>query len=488
MNSTLSLFSTLRLAAVGSRSDQLRIGLTAVGATAVTVMLLLAASVMFIAEGDGPYRFDVLNQPGLRPGVIISLLMLGIPMLLFVGQCSRVGAPARDRRLAMIRMAGATPSEAIRIAATETGVASMLGSALGMAVFLTGRQLFSTEHVATIATETRMDDGGILLGSSTEIVRLIPTDASIPTWALLVVAGLIPVLTTGASIVALRNVAISPFGVTRIKPTTPPRVLPAVLFAVGTIGLATWTTVSKVVGLDGDADVVVSGVLGFGLGLVCLVGLIIGAASISSMVGKCMAPRVRNPALLIAARRLISAPYTSSRATTTVLAVSFIGAAVQGVRANFLLGTDSADTFYRDTFDLLNVVLFVAVAITSAGLLVTASEAIVERRRTLATLAASGTPRSTLAKSLLAESLVPLVPSIILASVAGLLAARGLTGTQMSTWDASTETERVVGVPIPWREILTMGSATILACTALTALSLLFLRSSTDITELRASA
>lgn len=79
-----------------------------------------------------------INQGGLHPGVVIALWALAIPLLVFLGQCSRVGAPARDRRLAAMRMAGASPRQAVRVAATESGVAAALGAVVGLAIYFVG--------------------------------------------------------------------------------------------------------------------------------------------------------------------------------------------------------------------------------------------------------------------------------------------------------------------------------------------------------------
>lgn len=60
--------------------------------------------------------------------MIAALLLLLIPVLGFVGQSARLGAVHRDRRLAGLRLAGATPWQVRRIAAAETGLACLAGS------------------------------------------------------------------------------------------------------------------------------------------------------------------------------------------------------------------------------------------------------------------------------------------------------------------------------------------------------------------------
>jgi hypothetical protein len=458
--------------------------LTAVGAAATTLLLLTAAAVVFISAGDGPYRLDVLDQPGLRPGVVIALLLLCVPLVIFMGLCTRVGAPARDRRLAMFRMAGATPTEATRIAALETGLAALLGSLAGIATFLVGRVLFdrTTEGWFTMT----MADGSRLIDRGT--VRVLPTDVDVPLPIIVVVAAVVAVGATLASVVALRQVRVGPFGLTRRVRTKPPTKTAAVLFVTGAVGLV----VPGVVSLGSTASLPVLVVVAFALFSMCVVGLLMGSASLSVGVGRFVAPRTSRPDLLIASRRMIDAPFTASRATTSVLLAVLIGGAVLGTRANFLASQDPADTFYAETFDLLGMVLGVAIVLSAMNLAITTSEAIVERRRTLAALVAAGTPRIVLARAAIMESLVPLVPSVVLASTAGVLAARSFFGTtveRLESFEVDGGNEFItVDVPVPWAQLLLLGGGAIAVSVLATTISLVLLRSSTRPGEIRTAA
>jgi hypothetical protein len=474
----------LRLAAAGGRSDRLRIALTALGSSATTILLLTAASVALISAGDGPYRLGVLDQPGLRPGVIIALLVSCVPLVIFLGLCTRVGAPARDRRLAMIRMAGATPAESTRIAAYETGIAAGLGSLAGTAAFLIGRVVFDRTTVGRFTVT--MADGSTR--TETGATLLLPTDVDVPWWVIVVVAAAVAVGATLASTVALRNVRISPFGLTRRVPTNPPTTTAAVLFAVGAGGLIGLGVVSRVA--TGRLPVLV--VLAFALFSICVAGLLMGSASLSVGVGRFLAPRTSRPDVLIASRRMIDAPFTASRASASVLLAVLIGGAILGTRANFLASQDPADTFYADTFDLLDIVLGVAIVLSAANLLITTSEAIVDRRRTLSALVAGGTPRIVLARAAVLESLVPLVPAVVVASAAGVLASRSTFGTTVerpATFEASGDSQWItVGVPVPWTQLVLLGGSAIASSLMATTISLVFLRASTRPSEMRTAA
>ncbi len=484
MSGSARHLALLRLAAAGGRSDRLRIALTAFGSAATTILLLTAASVAFISAGDGPYRLGVLDQPGLRPGVIIALLLLCVPLMIFMGLCTRVGAPARDRRLAMIRMAGATPAEATRIAAYETGLAASLGSLFGTTAFLGGRLLFDRTTISRFTLT--MADGSTR--TETGATRLLPTDVDVPWPAIVVVAAVVAVAATLASTVALRNVRISPFGLTHKVPTDPPTKTAALLFVIGAGGLIGLGVVSR--GWTGRLPVLV--LLAFTLFSMCVVGLLMGSASLSSGVGRFLAPRTSRPDVLIASRRMIAAPFTASRATASVLLAVLLGAAILGTRANFLASQDPADTFYADTFDLLNIVLGAAIVLSAANLLITTSEAIVDRRRTLSALVAGGTPRTVLARAAIMESLVPLIPAVVVASAAGVLASRSFFGTtveRLNTFEVDGGNEWITAaVPVPWTQLILLGGSAIAVSLLATTISLVFLRASTRPSEIRTAA
>jgi len=159
------------------------------------------------------------------------------------------------------------------------------------------------------------------------------------------------------------------------------------------------------------------------------------------------------------------------------------------------LSTNHSHDFYASTFDLIALALAIAVVIAAAGLLVNAAEGIVSRRRTYAALVAAGTPRPVLARAALAETLLPLIPGVVLAAATGILAARGVFGTRVQHFDTAIVDDRqvnvasrMVDVPVPWTQlaILVGGSLAVMLLT--TAAGLLFLRSATDPNELRTPA
>lgn len=469
------------LAGRGGTTDRVRIALTAVGAALATLALLAAATVIAIDPDDGPYRPEVLAQPGLHVGVVTALLLLCVPVLGFTGQCARVGAPARDRRLAAIRLAGATPREARTVASLESGLAAGLGSVAGAGLYFLARALLA-DPVTGMFTRTQYVDGGA--GMLTETYAgtglLLPTDVLPPVWTLALLVLAVPVAAAVSSALALRRVAIGPLGVIRRRTRRPPRLLPAVLFIGGVAGLALFSSVVQVFGA-GDRPSLL-GLLFFVLLLLVLIGLLAGSATLAALVGTFIARRTGSPSLLIAARRLVADPYAASRAFGVLLVAVVFAAGAQAYRAFLLTVTSPYENpFYRQTMDLVQLVILVAIALACLGLLVAAAEGVVTRRRTLAALTAAGTPTRTLRRAVLVESLLPLFVAGPLAAVAGVLTVRGVVGTTTGDYLGG----RMEPIPVPWG-----GTALVVVITLAVALlavsaSLAFLRASTDIVELR---
>ncbi len=68
-----------------------------------------------------------VTEGGLRIGVVTGALLLVVPVLALTVQALRMGSVARDRRMAALRLAGATPNEVRAVAAAEAARAAALG-------------------------------------------------------------------------------------------------------------------------------------------------------------------------------------------------------------------------------------------------------------------------------------------------------------------------------------------------------------------------
>ncbi|WP_202917896.1 hypothetical protein [Streptomyces taklimakanensis] len=400
------------MALAGTRTDTLRVALTAFGVLLAALAVFSALNVLAIEApaGLGPedgsaswsdrYTNALLREPGLRPGVATALLMLGIPVLALAGQCARLGAPARDRRLAAIRLAGATPRQTTAVAAAETAVASLLGTLGGLVVYLIGHEVLH-----------RPDAEGRLR---------LPTDVlpSAPAMAATVLG--LPLLAAATAAVMLRRVTVDPLGVvrrTRSKGTPKPWPAVPLVLGVGAFfayeGLWTWYDETR----DPSFAFPLPLVLLFGGGLLAALGIVLGTGWISHTTGRVLHRLARRPAPLLAARRLLADPWHGSRTLAALLVAVVFGAGALAVRSYFTVMDEArreawrlqaeaagetgavgygADSFYLRSMDLVDTAVIVALVIAAGGMLVAVAEAVVARRRAHAALTASGVPRPVL--------------------------------------------------------------------------------------------
>lgn len=379
------------------RREWWRLALTAVGAALATGFALAAVA---LASVRGYHRVSfgsgLLDNPGERSGVIVSLLLLLVPVLGFLGQCARIGAVHRDRRLAGLRLAGATPAQVRRIAALETGPACLLGSALSTAVAIP-----------------------VLLG--------LWDSPSAVTWAGMALVALgVPVLGAAAGVLALRRVVASPLGwVRRVRPSSGRG--PGFLFVGGVLVvllLALWAVMNTSSRDRGQVPLTA-----FGLVLVVGAGTVWLAGGTAGLVGRLLAGRARSAATLIAAERLRDDPWAAARTHAAVLLVTIVGTGFVGVRQAFLAdlhGMAREDhlgmrmSFYTTGLDLTGAAILVALAITLSGLAVGTAESLADRRRGLAAQVAAGVPRAVLGRALLLETALPLAPAVALAGAGGM--------------------------------------------------------------------
>lgn len=383
------------------RREWWRIGLTALGAVLATGFALTAVC---LASLRGQYDISVgaglLDQPGTRAGVIVGLLLLLVPVLGFLGQCARIGAVHRDRRLAGLRLAGASSAQVRRISALETGLACLLGSAL-----------------ATVVSVV------VLLGKWQSPTAL--------TWAGIAVIGPgVPVLGASAGALALRRVVASPLGWVRRVPSRSRRTS-GLLFAGGVLLVAALVPVAVAVTSSGGPRGSRSP---YGGGPLIVAGLllVVGAAAVglaggtAGLMGRVLARRARTAATLIAAERLREDPWAAARTHAAVLLVTVVGTGFVGVRQALNAELDQARylaadrSFYTAGLDLTAAAILVALAITLGGLAVGTVESLATRRRGLAAQAAAGVPRAVLGRALLLETALPLAPALLLGGAGGM--------------------------------------------------------------------
>ncbi|MDW4905850.1 ABC transporter permease [Streptomyces sp. ADMS] len=447
-----SLRADLRLALLltrgSDRREWWRVTLTAIGAALATGFALAAVAVASMrGHHSTSFGSGLLDRQGERSGVVLTLVLLLVPVLGFLGQCARVGAVHRDRRLAALRLAGAGAAQVRRIAALETGLACLLGAALAT--------VFS---VLFLVREWSQPPVLLWLGIA-------------------LVAAAVPVLGALVGVLALRHVVASPLGRVRRVPPREGRGpgMPVPAAAMGLLFVGVLLAPDTFGGYETAPLLVFSVVIVTGVGALWLTG------ATSRFTGRILAARTADPATLIAAERLRDDPWAAARTHAAVLLVTTVGTGFIGIREVLLTSLrDRGEnmlavpmSFYTTGVDLTGAAVLVALVITLCGLGVGTAESVATRRRGLAAQAAAGVPRAVLGRALLLETALPLAPAVLLAGAGGLV---------IGGWFAGVAHDGSRSVPYT---ALLVPPAVYLCCLLAAATSLPLLRRSVHPAELR---
>lgn len=249
-----------------------------------------------------------------RVALQLAFVGLLVPVLVLVATMSRLSAAARERRLAALRLVGASRRQTRWFAAGETGLAAVVGVLGGAALFLALRG----PAIALFPVGS-----GVYAGDVTPSAT-----------GLVLVASGVPAVAVGTAVVALRRVVTGPLGVTR---QAPPRTVGWWRLLPLTAGLL------LLVGAWADRRAVLSGdplgatlLLG-GAGL-SLVGLAVAAAAVARLGGVVLHRWGPGLASELAGRRLQSDPTAAARVLTGAMLV----VAVVGFLLGFLPLLDSS--------------------------------------------------------------------------------------------------------------------------------------------------
>ncbi|MEV3933846.1 ABC transporter permease [Streptomyces sp. NPDC049944] len=380
------------LARGSERREWWRLSLTLLGALLATGFGLAAVTIAAVpGQMSIPYAHGLLNQPGERSGVVLALVLLLIPVLGFLGQCARIGAVHRHRRMAGMRLAGASPAQVRRIAAVESGFACLAGSTTGFGAF------------------------AVLLA----VVGYLPDLRAWAGFAAVVLA--VPVAAGLVSARALRTVLAAPLDhVRRTGPDSQRRAALGFAFAVVLIAVSALLLLFPA--RRGAAPIVL---LLLALVLLTGMGAVWAAKASAAFMGRRLTLRAKRPAVLIAASRLAQDPWAAARTHAALLLATVVGVGFVGVRGVLLAELRGPGhppenmAFYTTGIDLAGSAVLIALAISLCGLAVGAAESLATRRRGLAAQAAAGVPHRVLAGATLLETALPLAPALLLAGAGG---------------------------------------------------------------------
>lgn len=226
----------------------------------------------------------------------VGIIVLLVPSLVLVASSARLTAARRERRLAAIRLAGATPGQVTNMVAAETTLSAGIGAVLGLLISPALHGLASFVPWA----------GGTWLAA----------DFALPVGLTVFIAVAIPVLVVLAGVLGLRRVLKNPLFATgghTKKPLRWWRLL--ALPAAGLFFLVAVTTAKE----TGGIGMVMAGLF-----------LLVGSAAVvgpwvTSAVGGTFVRIWRRPSALLAGRRLRDDPKGAYRASAGIVLAVFAG-------------------------------------------------------------------------------------------------------------------------------------------------------------------
>ncbi|MEV6895794.1 ABC transporter permease [Amycolatopsis sp. NPDC051372] len=226
----------------------------------------------------------------------VGIIVLLVPSLVLVASSARLTAARRERRLAAIRLAGATPGQVTSMVAGETILSAGVGALLGLGI---------SPALHGLATFVPWGGG-----------TWLATDFTLPTALAVFIVIAIPALVVLAGVLGLRRVLRNPLFATgghSVKPLRWWRLL--VLPVAGLFFLYAVTSA----GDGGGATLIL-----VGLFLLVASAIVVGPW-VTSAVGGTFVRGWRGPSALLAGRRLRDDPKGAYRATAGIVLAVFTG-------------------------------------------------------------------------------------------------------------------------------------------------------------------
>lgn len=374
----------------------------------VSGLLLVAVALARINRGSTEALFSVVADPGTRGGVIFATVLLALPPLLLLDQAVRLGTVDRERRLAALRVAGATPSEVRRLGAVEVGLPTAVGGVGGLAVYGLFRTFLGGSDGGVCAVFSYEKTCVSYSGSGA--IGLVPTTVGPTWWQTLLVVLAVTAMGVLVGYRASPQVISTPLGLTRRQPKPAPR--------PWGFGLLLMAVPAAVLSFRLD----VRGV-GLVLVFVAIALLLAGIMSLSPWlafrVARRVAARVESSAGLLAAQRIVTEPRPAGRAAAAIGGIALVAGGAGAFLAD-LAGMDNAFESERIISVLLVAVcLLIGLLVVAGSLAVHTVESLIDRKREIAFLAAAGTPIEELDRAQRFEIALVALPMALVGVLAG---------------------------------------------------------------------
>jgi hypothetical protein len=309
-------------------------------------------------------------------------VLLIVPLLTLGAAAARMGALGRDRRLACLRLLGATGGQVVTLSVLETMLAALVGAVLGTIGYLVTLPVWQAVTF--------------------EATPLSASEMLLPVWGIGGVVALLVLLAGVSSMGGLARLRISPLGVARRQPR---RALKLWRFLALPAAVVAWLMTVPLLHLGRELALgatIIAVALGLFMGVINLVG-----PWLLQLLGLVLS-RSGRPSVLLAGRRLLADPKAAWRSVSGLAFVGFTGGAL--VTLPDFAATDPDPLTRILSEDLrtgIYLTLAIAFAVAAASTLLNQASAVLDRRAELRQLANIGVPIELHARTRLVEVVAP---------------------------------------------------------------------------------
>ena len=372
-------------------------------ATAITATVLggAAAFVGRMPEGSG---LGMSAEESLMPFLVTCAFTASVLLITSAvglgGSAARLSLARREKDLATTRLIGGTSAQVGAVAVLDVAAQALVGAFIGVGL-----------HLAVTPALTHLDFG---------ITPFTVADLLMPVWAYPLVALGMVLLAAGSAGVSLTGVVLSPLGVARDSRVVRMSVVRVVLWALLILGFFVFMQIGgTLLGQFADGMALLA-VMAVFVGLI-VAGMNVVGPFIVWIVARALAKSAPLPSVMVGARRLAADPRAGWRSVSGIT-FALVIAGFLTIIALLARGTDPEEAMMAtamSTGGILTLGIAAVLAAVSTG--VTQTARVIDQAPVLRSQHIAGAEVAQLHRARIAEILVPVVLSSLLATLTALL-------------------------------------------------------------------
>ncbi|OKL50422.1 FtsX-like permease family protein [Boudabousia marimammalium] len=336
---------------------------------------------------------------------LVAVGLLTIPLLTLGAGAARLGAGARERRLASLRLIGMSTGQVVVLSILESIIQALIGFGVGLVIYLATLPAWGALSFTTLPIQA--------------------SEMLLPWWGILAAYLLVTLIAMTSTIIGLRRVSISPLGVAK-------RIIPLqvriwrILVLVAAIALILYQTAHFKPGQEMLASIVSLGVaILIFVGAVTIVGPLFLQITMRPLVA------TSSPARLIAIRRVVSNARGAWRNISAIVLMGLVATIASSLmKVSFNPNADQTVnglSFYQllggDISKGVMVAFAFSLIIGATGTLIQQVSDVYDRAEEARSLIYVGTPVRTLIRARFIQVLLPLMVSTLFVVILGFLPA-----------------------------------------------------------------